>query len=57
MYTLPTILPVRVGEEASQDLGVKIAFAFEIAIEAAVRQICALHNLADGDVVETMAIE
>ena len=57
MYAVPTILPGGVGEEASQDLGVEIAFAFEIAIEAAVRQTCARHNLADGDVVEPIAVE
>jgi len=34
MYPLP-ILPVGVGEKASEDLGIEIAFAFEIAIEAA----------------------
>jgi len=32
----PAIFPIGVGEEAAEDFGVEIAFAFEIGIEAAV---------------------
>jgi hypothetical protein len=57
MHPFPATLPVRVGEEASQDFGVEIAFTSEITIESAMREVGALHNLANGNIVEAMAVE
>jgi len=57
MYPFPAIFPVGVGEEASQDFGIEIAFAFEITVESAVRQVGAFHNLANRDVVEAIAVK
>jgi hypothetical protein len=57
VHTLPAILPFRVGKEASQDLGIEIALAFEVAIESAVCQARACHDLLQRDTLETIAIE
>jgi hypothetical protein len=57
MYPFPAILPVGVGEKASQDFGIEIAFAFEITVESAVRQVGDFYNLANGDIVEAKAVE
>jgi hypothetical protein len=57
MYSFSAILPVGVGEKASQDFGIDIAFAFEITVESAVRQVGTFHNLANGDIVEPIAVE
>jgi hypothetical protein len=35
-YSLPTIFPMRISEEAIQHFGVEIALAFEIRVEATV---------------------
>jgi len=45
MHAFPAAFPLRVSEEAPQDRRVKIAFAFEITIEAAVGQAGASHDL------------
>jgi len=56
-HTFPAALPVGVRKKASQNLGIKIALAIEIAVKAPVRQTGACHNLLDRYVLETMAIE
>ena len=56
-HAFPTTLPVRVGEEAGEDLDVEIALASKIAVEAAVGQAGAGHDLLDGDTLEAVAIE
>jgi len=53
----PTTFPIGASEEAGEDLGVEIALAFEIAVEAAAGQARAGHDLLNGDTLETMAIE
>jgi hypothetical protein len=45
MHALPATLPIRVGEETSQNLGIEIALAIEIAIESAVRETGGCHDL------------
>jgi hypothetical protein len=32
-HSLPAVLPIWVGKEASQNLGVEVAFAFEVGVE------------------------
>jgi hypothetical protein len=44
---IPTTLPFRVGEKTTQDLGIEIAFAFEIAIETAAGQPRSRHDLIE----------
>ncbi len=53
----PTTFPIGVGEEAGEDFGVEIALALEIAVEAAVGEAGAGHDLLDGDTLEAVAIE
>ena len=57
MHAFPAVLPLRVGEEAIQYLGVEIALAFEIRIEAAVRESRACHDLCDRNGFKAVAIE
>jgi hypothetical protein len=57
VHPLPAALPFRVGEEASQHFGVQIAFAFEIAVETAVGETRAGHDLLNRNILETVAIE
>jgi len=56
-HAFPATLPVWVGEEASENFGVEIALAAEIAVEAAVGEAGAGHDLLDGDAFKTVAIE
>src|SRR5277367_4374779 len=55
--SLPMVFPVRIGEEAGKHLCVKAALAFEVAVETAARQACAGHDLIDGYILETSAVE
>jgi hypothetical protein len=57
VHALPAALPFRVGEEASQHFGVQITLAFEIAVETAVGQTGAGHDLLNRNILEAMAIE
>src|SRR6266849_2760926 len=57
MHTLPAALPFRIGEEASQNFGIEIAFTFEIAIEAAVCETRTGHDLLKRDIFESVSIE
>jgi hypothetical protein len=57
VHTFPAVLPIGIGEEAPQDFCVQIALAFEIAVEAAVGQACASHDLLDRNILEPVAIE
>jgi hypothetical protein len=34
VHALPAIFPFRVSEEASQNFGIKVALAFEVAVES-----------------------
>src|ERR1700694_1154044 len=57
MDTFPAAFPLRVSEEAAKDLGVEIAFAIEIAVEAAVGEARAGHDLIERHTLKAMAIE
>src|SRR5712672_37492 len=57
VHALPAVLPFRVGEEASQHFGVEVTFAFEIAVETAVGETGAGHDLLNRNILETVAIE
>src|ERR1700688_34242 len=56
-YAFPATLPVGVSEETSQNFGVQIAFAFEIAVEAAMRESRAGHDLLQGDIIKAATIK
>src|SRR5712691_7023658 len=56
-HAFPATLPFGIGEKAVEHLGIEIAFAIEIAVEAAVGQARAGHNLVDGDTLKAVAIE
>jgi hypothetical protein len=57
VHAFPAIFPFGVGEEATEDFGVEIAFTMEIAVEAAVGEAGSGHNLSDRDILKTVAIE
>src|SRR5580693_7954024 len=57
MHTLPAVFPVRIGEEALQHFGVKLALAFKIAVETAAGQASIGHNSIHGDIVESELVE
>src|SRR5437868_15387800 len=57
VHALPAVLPFRIGEEASQHFGVEVALAFEIAVETAVGETCAGHDLLNRNILEAVAIE
>src|SRR5208282_116030 len=57
VHTLPAVFPIGVGEEAAQHLDIEVALAFEVAVKPAVRQPHAGHNLVQGDIFESVAIE
>jgi hypothetical protein len=50
LHALPPVLPLRVGEEASQNLRIKCALAAEVSIKPAMRQapdmICCIETLS-----------
>jgi hypothetical protein len=54
---LPAAFPFWIGEEAAEHLGVQIAFTFEIAVEATMRQAGPSHDLVNGDAFKAVAIE
>ncbi len=54
---LPTIFPIGIGEKTTEHFRVQLTFTFEIAVEPAVGQPCSGHDLADGNIVETVAIK
>ena len=47
MDAFPATLPIRIGEEASQDLHVEIALAFEVAVESAMEE-CMVNAFFDA---------
>src|SRR5438132_11489376 len=57
MHTLPTALPLWVGEKASQNSSIQIALAFEITIEPAVRQARTGHDLAQRYALKAILIK
>jgi hypothetical protein len=57
VHAFPAAFPFWVSEEAPQDRGVKIAFAFEITIETAVGQTGASHDLLERNTLKAMPIE
>src|SRR5258708_31411978 len=56
-HAFPATLPFGVGEKTAEHLGIEIALAIEIAVEAAVGQSRAGHDLVDGDTLKAVAIE
>ena len=56
-HAFPAAFPIRVGEKAVENLGVKVALAVEIAVKTAVSEAGAGHDLVDGDTFKAMAIE
>src|ERR1700733_12053171 len=57
MHAFPTVLPLRIGEKAIQNFGIQIALTLEIGVKAAVRQPDTGHDLSDGHIFESIAIE
>src|SRR5215470_5247543 len=57
MHTVPTTLPVGIGEKGPQDFRVKIALALEITVEPPVREPGTGHDLLERDILETISIE
>jgi hypothetical protein len=57
MHALPATLPFRVSEEAAQHFRIQIALALEIAIESAMGETCAGHDLVDRDILEAVPVE
>src|SRR6266851_2249423 len=57
MHAFPAAFPFRVSEETPEHGGVQIALTFEIAIESAVGEARAGHDLVNGDTLEAVAIE
>jgi hypothetical protein len=57
MHTLPAAIPFWVGEEAFQHLGVQIAFAREVPIEAAMGETSVGHDLLDRDAIKSKSVE
>jgi hypothetical protein len=57
LHSFPATFPLGIGEEAAEDRGVEVALAFEIAVEGAVGEARAGHDLADGDAFEAVSIE
>lgn len=56
-HAFPATFPFRISEQTAQDFGIQLAFAFEVAVEATVREAGAGHNLADGNIVKAVPIE
>jgi hypothetical protein len=46
-----------VGKKTAQHFAVQIALALKVAIEAAMSQAHSGHNLLQGNIIETVAIE
>jgi hypothetical protein len=57
VYAFPAILPLGIGKEAAQDLGIEIAFAAEITVEAARRKAGTGHDLSERNILETVPIK
>jgi hypothetical protein len=57
VHAFPATFPFRVGEKTPQYFGVEIALAFEIAVEASVRETRAGHDLVERDTLKAIAIE
>src|ERR1700733_5737341 len=57
MHSLPATFPLRIGEEASQNLGIKIALALEITIKAAIRQARARHDLVNRHTLKAVSVK
>src|SRR5258707_15379323 len=55
--SFPAAFPIRIGEEASQYLGVEIALAVEVAVESAAGQPRVGHDGIDRDTFESLSIE
>src|SRR6266576_6764899 len=57
MHSFPAAFPFRVSEEAPQHLGIQIALALEIAIESAVRQARAGHDLLERNALRAIPVK
>src|SRR5258708_32705979 len=53
----PSTLPIRIGKEAAQHLGIEIALAVEVAVESAAGQPRVGHDGIDRDAFESASIE
>src|ERR1700730_16187894 len=53
----PAVFPVGIGEETSKNSRVQIAFAFEVTIEATMRQSRTSHNLLQRNIIKAAAIK
>src|SRR5712692_10073070 len=57
VHTFPRVVPAGIGEEARQRFRIKVALAFEVAVESPAREAGIGHNPVDGYTLESIPVE